>query len=138
MRLVGWHVATPLPPTPSANQKANHSPTTELQRLQVPLSREASLWHRPDQSRIVQWITIPAPWPADLPFSVDHDPGAGWITIWAALKQCTTETMAQVAKRLDLERYVERGIKGKFPVDWETKEGPRLLLAQLVADAQRL
>ena len=54
------------------------------------------------------------------------------------LGACTGETVAQVSKRLDLERYVERGIKGKFPVDWETKEGPRQLLAQLVADAQRL
>ena len=54
------------------------------------------------------------------------------------LGACTGETVAQVSKRLDLERYVERGIKGKVPVDWETKEGPRQLLAQLVADAQRL
>src|SRR5580658_2016418 len=54
------------------------------------------------------------------------------------LAQCTGERGAEVARRLDLDLYVERGIKGKVAVDWETTEGPRKLLERLVTDAQRL
>jgi hypothetical protein len=40
----------------------------------------------------------------------------------------------QVAQKLGLSEYLERGIKGRLKVDWDSEQGPRQLLAQLVAD----
>lgn len=44
----------------------------------------------------------------------------------------------EVARRLGLLDYDHRGIKGKLAVDWDSEEGPRQMLARLVADAVRL
>lgn len=48
------------------------------------------------------------------------------------------ETVKQVAQRLDLRPYLDRGIKGKAAVDWSSQEGPRQVLAQPVEDAERV
>jgi Transposase DDE domain/Transposase domain (DUF772) len=41
----------------------------------------------------------------------------------------------QVARRLGLSEYLDRGIKGRLGVDWDSEQGPTKLLTRLVADA---
>jgi hypothetical protein len=41
----------------------------------------------------------------------------------------------QVARQLGLSEYLDRGIKGRLGVDWDSEQGPRQLLARLVSDA---
>jgi hypothetical protein len=44
----------------------------------------------------------------------------------------------QVARRMGLSEYLDRGIKGRLGVDWDSEQGPRKLLARLVEDAGRV
>jgi len=44
----------------------------------------------------------------------------------------------EVGKRLGLLDYLDRGIKGRLGVDWDSEQGPVQLLARLVGDAARV
>jgi Transposase DDE domain/Transposase domain (DUF772) len=51
------------------------------------------------------------------------------------LGEHTGQPAQQVARRLGLSEYLDRGIKGRLGVDWDSEQGPRQLLTRLVADA---
>jgi transposase len=66
--------------------------------------------------------------------------GAGIRVALRTLGEHTGQGTAQVAKRLGMQRYLERSIKGNagLGIDWESEAGRRALLEKLVQDALRL
>jgi hypothetical protein len=54
------------------------------------------------------------------------------------LAEQTGKSAREVARPLGLAEYLERGIKGRLGVDWDSEQGPRKLLARLVQDAGRV